>query len=63
MDDLHQVFDALAGYLLGMTLVEVIVKPILIRLGKSFLSQVDDRVGVVPDFLYEEPQQEPPFDR
>ena len=59
MNDLHQVFDALAGYLLGMTLVEVIVKPILIRVGKSFLSRVDDHVDVVPDFLYEEE----PFDR
>ena len=64
MTDLHQIFDSLVGYLVGMTLVEVVVKPSLIRLGKQTLSQVDDHVGVVPDWLYREPsEQEPPFDR
>jgi hypothetical protein len=58
MDDLHQVFDALAGYLLGMTLVEVVVKPTMIKIGKKALSSLDDRVDVVPDWLHSEP-----FDR
>ena len=58
MSDLHAMFDALAGYLVGMTLVEVVVKPILVRLGKKALSSLDDHVDVVPDFLHEEP-----FDR
>jgi hypothetical protein len=50
-----------------MTLMEVVVKPSLIRFGKTFLSQVDDRVDVVPDWLYEKEDQssvgDPPFDR
>lgn len=54
MTDIHQIFDSLIGYLVGMTLVEVIVKPILVRLGKSALKEIDERVNdVVPDFLHE----------
>jgi hypothetical protein len=68
MEDLHQMFDSMVGFLVGMTLMEVVVKPSLIRFGKSFLNQVDDRVDVVPDWLYQEKasaesEQEPPFDR
>ena len=67
MEDLHQVFDALAGYLLGMALIETIVKPAVIKLTKKGLSSLDDRVDVVPDWLYQdevaESEQEPPFDR
>lgn len=67
MEDLHQIFDSLVGFLVGMTLMEVVVKPSLIRFGKTFLSQVDDRVDVVPDWLYEKEDQssvgDPPFDR
>ena len=54
MSDLMQMFDSLVGYLVGMTLVEVLVKPLLVRYGKRTLELVDDRVGVVPDFLYQE---------
>ena len=75
MEDLHAMFDSMVGFLVGMTLMEVVVKPSLIRFGKSFLSQVDDRVDVVPDWLYQESSQlpssdpaeselqQPPFDR
>ena len=60
-------FDSMVGFLVGMTLMEVVVKPSLIRFGKRFLIQVDDRVDVVPDWLYQdspvESEQEPPFDR
>jgi hypothetical protein len=58
MTDLHQIFDSLVGYLVGMTLIEVIVKPSLIRLGQKTLSQVDDRVSWVPDWLYSDVEQE-----
>jgi hypothetical protein len=64
MSDLHAMFDALVGYLVGMTLIEVVVKPSLIRFGKKSLSSLDDHVGVVPDWLYQDSsEQEPPFDR
>ena len=68
MEDLHQIFDSLVGFLVGMTLMEVVVKPSLIRFGKTFLNQVDDRVGVVPDWLYQEQESgelvdREPFDR
>ena len=55
MADLHQMFDSLVGYLVGMTLIEVVVKPILVRYGKKALSSLDDRVDVVPDWLHQEP--------
>ena len=58
MADLHQMFDSLVGYLVGMTLIEVVVKPILVRFGKNGLSLLDDHVDVVPDYLHQEP-----FDR
>ncbi len=35
-----------------MTLMEVVVKPSLIRFGKKFLKQVDDHVEVLPDWLH-----------
>ena len=38
-----------------MTLMEVIVKPTLVRFGKKALSSQDDRVDVVPDWLHQEP--------
>ena len=53
MENLNVVFDSLAGYLLGMTLVEVVVKPCLVKIGKSALRQVDESLNdVVPDFLH-----------
>ena len=64
MTDLHQIFDSLVGYLVGMTFIEVVVKPSLVRFGKKSLSSLDDHVDVVPDWLYEDSsEQEPPFDR
>ena len=55
MDDLHQIFNSLVGFLVGMTLMEVIVKPSLVRFGKKFLKRVDAQVDVVPDWLHSEP--------
>ena len=54
MSDLHAMFDALVGYLVGMTLIEVVVKPSLIRFGKKTLSQVDKEIGIVPDWLHQD---------
>ena len=55
MEDLHQIFNSLVGFLIGMTLMEVIVKPTLVRFGRKALSSLDDRVDVVPDWLHQEP--------
>ena len=55
MSDLNAMFDAFVGYLVGMALVEVIVKPTIVRLSKKALSSLDDRVDVVPDWLHSEP--------
>ena len=55
MTDLQQMFDSMIGFLVGMTLMEVVIKPSLIRFGKKALSSLDDRVDVVPDWLHSEP--------
>ena len=55
MEDLHAIFNSLVGFLVGMTLMEVIVKPTLVRFGRRALSSLDDRVDVVPDWLHQEP--------
>ncbi len=61
MEDLHAIFDSLVGFLVGMTLLEVVVKPSLIRFGKLTLKSVDEKFDVVPDWIYEEEQRE--YDR
>ena len=62
MTDLHQIFDSLVGYLVGMTFVEVILKPLLVRNGQKLIRAVDRDASVpdwvVPDFLYEELEEE-----
>lgn len=37
-----------------MTLMEVIIKPTLVRFGKKFLKTVDDKVDVVPNWLHDD---------
>ena len=55
MTDLHQIFDSLIGYLVGMAFVETILKPLIVRMTKKTLKNVDESMnGVVPDWLYEE---------
>ena len=49
MADLHQMFDSLIGYLVGMALVEVVVKPLVVKIGKKTLKSVDESASV-PDF-------------
>ena len=58
MSDLQLMFDAFVGYLVGMALVEVIVKPTIVRFSKKALYSLDARVSWVPDFLHEEQEQE-----
>ena len=57
MSDLNMMFDAFVGYLFGMALVEVIVKPTIIKFSKKALSSLDDRVSWVPDYLHEEDEE------
>ena len=62
MENLQVMFDSLVGYLVGMTLVEVILKPLLVRNGQKLIRAVDRDASVpdwvIPDFLYEELAQE-----
>ena len=62
MTDLHQIFDSLVGYLVGMTLIETVLKPLLVRNGQKLIRAVDRDASVpdwvVPDFLYEELEKE-----
>ena len=62
MTDLHQIFDSLVGYLVGMTFVEVILKPLLVRNGQKLIRAVDQDPAlpdwVIPDFLHSELEKE-----
>ena len=62
MTDLHQIFDSLVGYLIGMTFVEVILKPLLVRSGQRLIRAVDRDASVpdwvIPDFLHSELESE-----
>jgi hypothetical protein len=62
MEDLHQIFDSTIGFLAGMTLMEVILKPLLVRWGKRTLEIVNDGSvqgdSVIPDWLFEERESE-----
>tara|TARA_X000000950_G_C13724486_1_gene581623 strand:+ start:149 stop:358 length:210 start_codon:yes stop_codon:yes gene_type:complete len=68
MENLQVMFDSLIGYLVGMTLTETIVKPLLVRNGQKLIREVDRDASVpdwvVPDFLYAEleEQREPEND-
>ena len=57
MSDLNIIFDAFAGCLVGMALVEVIVKPTVVRFSKKALALLDGLVFWVPDYLHEEEQE------
>lgn len=56
MTDLNVFFDSLAGYLVGMAFVEVILKPLIVRMGKSALKAADQASSlpdwVIPDYLW-----------
>jgi hypothetical protein len=54
MSDLRNILDTLAA----LALVEVLVKPITIRLGRLLLRKVDGRIHWIPDWLYSRQQDE-----
>ena len=62
MEDLHAIIDSLIAYLIGMTFVEVILKPLLVRNGMKLIREVDQDPSlpdwVIPDFLWEELESE-----
>ena len=62
MEDLHQILDSLIAYLIGMTFVEVILKPLLVRNGMKLIRAVDQDPAlpdwVIPDFLHSELESE-----
>ena len=62
MEDLHAVADSLIAYLIGMTFVEVILKPLLVRNGQKLIRAVDQDPAlpdwVIPDFLHSELESE-----
>ena len=58
MSDLNMMFDAFVGYLVGMALVEVIVKPTIVRFSKKALGELDDRVSWVPNWLHSDEEWE-----
>jgi hypothetical protein len=54
MADLHVVFDSLIGYLVGMALVETILKPSLVRMTQKTLKSVDESMNdVIPDWIWQ----------
>lgn len=57
MSDLNMIFDAFVGYLVGMALVEVVVKPTVVKFSKKGLAWLDGLVFWVPDYLHEEEQE------
>lgn len=66
MEDLHVIFDSLVGYLVGMTFIEVILKPLLVRFGKRTLEIVNDSSPqvdlVIPDWLFDDLPSQREFD-
>ena len=49
MTDLRIALDTFVA----LMVMEVVVKPIAVRVGRWLLSRVDKEVDVIPDFLYE----------
>ena len=59
MGDLHAVFDSLVGYLVGMALIETVIKPALVKLTRKGLKEADKHTNdLIPDWLYEEEEVE-----
>ena len=58
MTDLHQIFDSLVGYLVGMTFVEVVLTSLFMRNGQKLIREVDQDPSlpdwVIPDYLWSE---------
>ena len=59
MEDLHAIADSLIAYLVGMALVETVIKPSVIKLTQKGLKEADKHINdLVPDWLYEEEKVE-----
>ena len=58
MDDLHMFGISFAGYLAGMAMVEVVIKPTVVRISKQFLRVADRAVSWIPDWMYSELDQD-----
>ena len=58
MEELQQIFDSTVGFLIGMTFIEVILKPLAVRWGKRTLEIVNDASEqadfVIPDWLFDD---------
>ena len=65
MEDLHAIADSLVAYLVGMTFVEVILKPLLVRNGMKLIRAVDQDSSlpdwVIPDHLHEALEEGPKY--
>lgn len=48
MNDLHVTIDAF----IGMVIAEAIAKPIAIRVGRFILSRLDNKIKIIPDWIY-----------
>ena len=57
MTDLHQILDSAAGAFIALMVAEVLVKPVAIWVGKQLLRKADERVRVIPDWLYDEEEK------
>jgi len=59
MTDLHQIFDSLIGYLVGMAFVEAILKPTIVRMTKKTLKNVDESMNdFLPNWMWDETESD-----
>ena len=52
MEHLRPILDTM----IGLALMEVIVKPVVVRYSKKLLKLADGRVKWIPDWLYKRPR-------
>ena len=55
MEDLRPILDTM----IGLALMEVIVKPVVVRYSKKLLGLADSRVKWIPDWLYRKKDRKP----
>jgi uncharacterized membrane protein len=59
MTDLHQIFDSLIGYLVGMAFVEAILKPAIVRMTKKALKKTDESMNdLLPNWMWDETESD-----
>ena len=52
--ELHQILDSAAGTFIALMVAEVLIKPTAVWVGKHLLRKADEKVDVIPDWLYED---------